>query len=157
MNGDFQRDVALLLLRLSGFGIAFSHGLGKIVLLANGEGERFVDQIANLGFPQPGLFSWAAALAEFVGGILIALGVWTRIAAAFSAVTMFVAAVVRKHLIDHVLAFLFLSSTPPETLDKIGSPEMAFLYLLIFLALVLQGGGRYSLPRLFKKRRTFRS
>ena len=157
MNGELTRNIALLILRLSGFGIAFVHGLDKVVMLTSGEGQRFVDGIGDLGFPMPGLFSWAAALSEFVGGIFLALGVWPRIVAALCAVTMFVAAFVRKHLIDHVLSFIGLSSTPSEALDKIGSPELAFLYLLIFLAIMLLGGGRYALPRLFKKPRMFSS
>jgi uncharacterized membrane protein YphA (DoxX/SURF4 family) len=38
-----------------------------------------------------------------------------------------------------------------EVLEGWGNPERAAVYLLVFLALVLLGGGKYSLDRLVRK------
>ena len=40
-----------------------------------------------------------------------------------------------------------------ETVRSWGSPEMALLYLVVFVALVLTGGGRFALERLRPGRR----
>ena len=121
-------DVGLLLLRL-GFGLtmAFAHGLGKIPPSAG-----FVEGTAAMGFPLPALFAWAAALSEFVGGLLIAVGLATRPAAVLLATTMAVAAFVRHGA------------------DPFADKEMALLYLFASLALAAAGAGRYALDRAFR-------
>ena len=154
MNHEAATQAALLILRIAGFGIAFSHGLEKFIRLATGEGAALIEEVANLGFPAPILFAWAATLAELAGGLMIAFGIWTRVAAAFAAFTMLVAAFAKHKLHLHILSFVALAPVPDETLARWGNPEQATLYLLIFLALVLLGGGRYSLHRLFRKPRT---
>jgi len=145
-------DVALVLLRLSGLAMALYHGRDKVESLAAGEGERLIQSTADLGFPLPALFAWAAALAEFAGGLLIALGLGTRIASAFVAFTMVVAAFGRHHALDHLLTALGLMNVDAETLKSWGKPESALIYLVIFLALVLTGAGRYSLDHLIATR-----
>lgn len=127
-SGDTSRatDVGLLILRL-GFGLtlAFAHGLGKIP-----PSQGFIDgAVAGMGLPAPTLFAWLAALSEFVGGLLIAVGLLTRPAAVFVAMTMAVA-----FLVAHGGAL---------TGDNSG--EMAFLYLVASVALAFTGAGRLSL------------
>jgi putative oxidoreductase len=139
------RDIALLILRLSGLGLAVLHGWGKVVSLANGQGQRFVEGVASMGFPAPGLFAWAAALAEFGGGLLVFLGLATRWAAVSAAFTMLVAAFGQHKLHLHLAVALGLKSVPQETAKAWGNPEMALAYLLPLFALVLLGGGRFAL------------
>lgn len=146
------RDLGLLLLRLSGVALAVWHGFGKIAGLVGGE-SRFPQGVAELGFPQPGLFAWAAALSEGVGGWLIALGLLTRVAAPFAAATMAVAAFGRHRLHEQLLSGIGLRPLPPEVLEELGSPEKALVYLLVFLALSLLGPGRWSLDHLLFRRR----
>ena len=146
------KDIALLILRLSGFGLAFAHGWQKISMLSSGNGAAFLSGVESLGFPMPMLFAWLAALAEFAGGLCVALGIGTRIAAGFAAFTMFVAAFFRHRLLQHIFVWLGTMSPPEEVIQSWGSPERAATYLLIFLALVLLGGGRFSLERLVKRR-----
>lgn len=153
MNRSAAEDTALLLLRLAGFGLAFGHGLGKFVLLTTGEGEPLVRIVAGLGFPLPTFFTWVATLSELVGGLLIGFGIWTRVAAGFAAATMTVAAFLRHHMHRHILSFIGLVPVPDETRQRWGDPELAFAYLVICLALILLGGGRYSLQRLLRKPR----
>ena len=154
MNREWNRDLALLVLRLCGLGLAVGHGWGKVVsLAAEGADARFVGGVAALGFPQPLLFAWAAATAELAGGILVAAGLFTRIAAASAAIAMAVAAFLRHRFAQHVLVWLGILDVPAETRETWGSPEMAAVYLAVFLALTLMGGGRFALERVFRRSR----
>lgn len=153
MSKSLASDVALLLLRLSGLGLALAHGYGKVVALSTGRGDGFIAGVGSLGFPLPALFAWAAALAELLGGLLVAVGVGTRMAAAFAGATMFVAAFVRHHALQRLLVAAGAMQAPEETLRSWGNPELSLLYLLVFAALVLTGGGRFSLDRALPGRR----
>ena len=149
MNPTLGKDLALLLLRLCGLGLAYAHGWAKVVALASGEGARLLSAVAALGFPMPVVFAWAAGLSEFAGGILVALGLGTRIAAPFAAFTMLVAAFLRHHAHEQVLHVLGIAPVSAETLEKWGNPERALIYLICLLAISLLGPGRFSLDYLF--------
>ena len=144
--GSLRIDVALLVLRLAGLSLAIFHGWGKLQGLLLGT-SRFADGLASMGIPMPVAFAWAAALAETVGGVLVFLGFGTRIAAAFCAITMLVAAFVRHHAYDQLLGKLGLATITPEAEKIWGNPELALMYLLAFLALCFAGAGRLSLDR----------
>lgn len=139
------RDLGLLILRLSGAGLALAHGWGKVISLSAGQGERFVAGVAELGFPAPGLFAWAAALSEFVGGLLVLIGLATRVAAVFAAFTMLVAAFLRHKAHLHLMGALGLQQNTPEMLRAWGNPELALVYLCVFVAVALLGPGRLAL------------
>jgi putative oxidoreductase len=128
---DALSAAGLLWLRvLMGVGIAL-HGYGKIF---GGGMDGYAQMVGKLGFPAPTLFAWLSALAEFAGGILVALGLGTRVAAAFVFVNMTVA------------AFHAHSGDPLKV------KELALAYWTIAGAIVLLGGGRLSLDCLFCKR-----
>ena len=137
-------DFALLLLRLAGLGLAIFHGWGKLTRLVGGD-ARFADGLAQMGFPAPLVFAWAAALAETLGGTLVAVGLFTRVAAAFCTVTMLVAAFVRHHALDQLFIRMGLLEVPPERLAVWGNPELALMYLVVFLAVALAGPGSLSI------------
>lgn len=119
----------LLLLRVTfGLTMAFAHGLGKIP-----PGEQFVGGVANMGFPLPIVFAWGAALSEFFGGVFIALGLATRLAAASWVGTMGVAA-----LIVHAA-------------DPFMRKELAFAYLVVGLFFFIVGAGKYSVDGMINK------
>ncbi|MFN3596273.1 MAG: DoxX family protein [Rubricoccaceae bacterium] len=123
-------DAALLLLRVTfGLALALAHGIGKVP-----PSERFVGVTAEMGFPLPVLFAWAAGLAEFVGGLLLAVGLLTRPAAAFASITMAVAAFVR------------------HAGDAFAERELALLYLAVMVVLALTGAGRYSVDAALRRR-----
>ena len=151
-TNERRRDLALLVLRLTGLGLAFAHGLGKLTALAGGE-QRFVEGVARLGFPMPVAFAWAAALTEVVGGLLIAVGLATRVSAAFAAFVTGVAAFLRHHALGHLAAATGLKPVAPEVLESWGKPELALVYMLGFLAIALLGPGRYSLDHWLRARR----
>jgi putative oxidoreductase len=138
------RDIGLLVLRLAGLYLAVGHGWGKLVGLASGQ-SRFVEGVANMGFPMPLLFAWAAAFAEFAGGLALAVGLFTRWAAALAASTMFVAAFVRHRALSQFLSWLGISPATEETLRAWGNPELATVYLLVCVAVALLGPGRFSI------------
>lgn len=118
-------DAGLLGLRLwFGLVLASVHGLGKVTDLA-----KFTAGVATRGVPLPSLLGPAAALSEFVGGILLALGLLTRPSALFVAVTMLVAAL-------HIHAA-----------DPFGKKELAFSYAAAALVVLVAGPGRWSLDR----------
>ena len=129
-------DVALLLLRIgSGSMLIANHGFSKLVsaykYVAHGESWRFIEGVAGLGFPAPAFFAICAALSESIGGALLIVGLLTRYAAAFIAITMSVA------VFRHVSTDLRY--------------ELAAMYLLAAIALMLIGAGRFSLDRKLRK------
>lgn len=125
------QSIGLLWLRVfTGVGIASLHGYGKVL---GGNIERFTEGVAKMGFPMPDVFAWIAALSEFVGGILIVLGLGTRIAALFVMGTVGVAAFVR------------------HAADPFDVKEMALLYFAMAGAIVLLGAGKISLDYLLGK------
>ena len=124
-------DIGLLILRVGvGLAMALAHGLGKIP-----PSQGFIEATAGMGFPIPVLFAWAAALSEFLGGLLIAIGLATRPAALMLAFTMATAA--------------FVAHGPDPFSDK----EMAFVYLVASLTLVATGAGRYAVDRALRRPR----
>ena len=130
IDNSISTDLSLAAFRLfSGLALAFGHGLGKIP-----PSERFINGTGELGFPFPSFFAHAAGISEFIGGLLLAFGLFTRPSALFVAITMFVAAFI-KHADD-----------------SFGSAEKAYLYLGIALVYLIIGSGRYSLDNLFRRK-----
>lgn len=79
--------LGLLVLRLVvGLGLLW-HGWQKVF----GGMEEFTALVQGIQFPLPGFFSWVAALAELIGGALVALGFLARIAAIPPAIGLAVA------------------------------------------------------------------
>ena len=138
------RDIGLLVLRLAGLYLAIGHGWGKLSGLVSGQG-RFLQGVTDMGFPLPVFFAWAAALSEFAGGMLVALGLFTPWAAGFAAFTMLVAGFGRHHAFGQFLSWLGVAPAPEETLKSWGNPELAIAYLLILVAVALLGPGRFSI------------
>jgi putative oxidoreductase len=100
-----------------------------------------------MGLPFPVAMAWAAALIETFGGLLVLVGFGTRIAAILCATIMIVAAFVRHHAFDLFLWKVGVKAVTPEDAKAWGSPELALVYLLAFVALALAGAGRISLDR----------
>ena len=144
---DRARSFGLLILRLSGLYLAFGHGHGKIASLMHGEAQGFIDGVASMGFPQPVLFAWAAACAEFFGGLLVTAGLLTRVGAAFAAFNLLVAAFLRHHAHQQLLG-----GATPEQMKEWGKPELAIVYALAMLCLVFTGPGKFSIDAMISRR-----
>lgn len=126
------KDWGLLALRVAIGVIFIMHGYGKLFGGAPGM-EAFTGMVDRLGFPLPALFAYAAALAEFVGGIAVLLGVCTRFFSVLIAIVMLVALVAVK---------------------KFGFPaaDVDFALLMISIALACMGPGMYSLSCMMGKK-----
>ncbi|MGQ0794135.1 MAG: DoxX family protein [Deltaproteobacteria bacterium] len=122
---ETSTTLGLLWLRgLTGLFMAIFHGYGKIF---GGRMDKFTAGVAELGFPMPEVFAWAAALSEFLGGILIALGLGARISALLLFATMATAAFLQHGA------------------DPIDVKEKALLFLAMSGAIALLGPGKLSL------------
>ncbi len=125
-------DLALLILRVVVGAIFVAHGAQKLFGSFGGPGLKgttgFFDQ---LGLKPAGAMALAAGLTEFVGGLLVAVGLLTPVAALGLVVVMAVAAIT-----IHLQNGFFASE---------GGYEFNLALAGIALALVIAGAGAYSL------------
>lgn len=120
-------DLGLLAMRLiAGLGIAFGHGILKLP-----PSEGFVKGVVGMGMPA--FMAWGATFAELGGGILLALGLFTRPSATLILFTMCVA--------------LF----GVHAQQPFARQELALLYASIALLFVLAGSGRFGVDALIRK------
>lgn len=81
---------------------------------------------------------WFAGVIELIGGFLITLGLFSRLVAFVAAIEMLVA--------------FFKAHFPSGWIPIVNKGELALLFFVIFLVILVYGSGRYSLDRvLFKK------
>ena len=96
-----------------------------------------------LGFPTaamtPPMFGliWFAGAIELVGGALVALGLFTRVAALMMSGEMAIG--------------YFMSHAPRNFFPLLNQGDAAVLYCFIFLYLAVAGGGSWSLDRLMRR------
>jgi putative oxidoreductase len=119
-------DAALLLIRIAS-GLAFLyHGSGILFGAFGGPGpEKFA-----AGMHAPGTIGYLVGLAQVAGGLAILTGLFIRIGAICAAIVM--------------LGAIFLVHLPHGFDINQGGFEYAFTQLLIAVALILAGAGRYS-------------
>jgi len=82
--------------------------------------------IGSVGFPAAVLLAWVVALVEFVGGILILIGLWTRPAALLVSIEF---VVILLFFVRQNLGF------------GVGKAELEILILAVALALLALGAG----------------
>jgi putative oxidoreductase len=128
--GSPTADAGLATLRIiAGLLLALLHGIGKVP-----PQEGFIGWIGAMGFPAPIVFAWLAGAAEFLGGLMIAIGLFTRPAAAF--------------VFIHFVIVVFVAHAG----DPIGDRELAILFGTIALAFAFMGPGRFSIDALIGRR-----
>lgn len=129
-----QTDVALTVLRLV-LGVTFIlHGGQKLFVFGF---DGVTGAFGQMGIPAPGFFGPFVALVEFFGGIAIALGLLTRVAALGVGATM-VVAILTVHL--------------KQGFFNPGGVEFPLSLLASAIALVVTGAGAYSIDALIAKR-----
>jgi putative oxidoreductase len=125
-----HQDLGLLILRI-GIGAMFmAHGFPK---LSGGPSNwaRIGASMANFGLDfAPTFWGLCAALAEFGGGLLLGLGLWTRPACLALAFTMLVASV--KHWAAG---------------DSFVKASHAMELFVLFVAVLFVGPGKWSLDK----------
>ena len=122
-------NLGLLVLRAGSGLLMATHGVGKAQMVLGGT-FQFADPI---GIGQPASLV-LAAFAELVCALLVAAGLFTRLAAIPLIVTMLVAAFV------------------VHGADPLAKKELALMYLACFTAIALLGPGRFSLDRVLLPR-----
>jgi putative oxidoreductase len=130
---DKLAPFALPILRIGIGLILIPHGAQKLFGWFGGMGfERFVQLFSNLGYKPGALWVTLVALTEFVGGILLVLGLFTRLAALALVIFMIVAV----HFTSGK-GFFWTA----------GGLEYSLLILLVGLVFLIRGAGEYSLDR----------
>lgn len=101
-----------------------------------GPQEWFIQDTANMGFPFPVFFAWVAVLTEFVGGILLMLGLFTRPAALLNVFVTFTA------------TFIYHGG------DIGNSGLLSFFFMIMCTCILLFGPGKFSIDFLLHKKLT---
>jgi putative oxidoreductase len=89
----------------------------------------------DLHFPLPIFMAYLRTAAELFGGIMILLGLFTRVGAFLIMITMLVAA--------------FTAGKG----DLLGEAEFTFIYATLCFAIILAGAGKYSLDNILYNRK----
>lgn len=123
-------SIWLLVVRLVVAGTMLTHGLPKLSKLMEGGDIKFGDPI-GLGATVSLVL---AVFSEVVCSILVAVGFYTRLATIPLIITMIVA------------AFVIHSE------DPFGKQELPILYMLVYITLLVFGGGKYSIDTMVRRK-----
>ena len=111
-----------------------------LILAPHGWGKLFGDDLVNvtkrmvaLGLPAPTAWAYWIGLLEFAGGIMLALGLYTRVVAALIAIEM------------AVVSFAVLA---PNWFWTNRGMEYSVMMMLFAICFTLRGGGPLSIDRL---------
>ncbi|MEB3980052.1 DoxX family protein [Mycobacterium sp. 663a-19] len=129
-------DTGLLLLRVAvALLLVFGHATQKLFAWPEGPGLDQAGKLFETWGHRPGKAMAAfAAISELVGGLLLAVGLFTPVGSAVVVATMIVAA----------------AATAPNGLWNLrGGSELALLYGVIAASLAFTGPGKYSLDHAF--------
>ncbi|MBD3274250.1 MAG: DoxX family membrane protein [Candidatus Marinimicrobia bacterium] len=118
-----------LLLRIALGAVFIVHGYAKLTGM-----DGTIGFFGKIGIPLPAFSAWLVALVEFLGGISVLLGIFTRISAGLIAIVMVVAMITVK----------FAQGFS-------GGWEFDFVLFMMALALVIKGDGEFSLDKVVGK------
>lgn len=129
-----RADLALALIRIM-TGLVFTlHGSQKVLGAFGGPGlQAFASWIASLGVP--GILGYAAAFCEFVGGLMLLLGVASRLGA-LMVIPVMLGAIYLVHLKNGFFA--------PD------GYEYPLVLLVMALAVLIGGSGSYGFTHIFE-------
>lgn len=125
-----ETNIALLIARVGISALMLTHGLPKLMKLFTDEPIKFAS-VAGMG---PVLSLSLAVFAEVFCSLLIIAGAFTRLA-------------VIPPLITMLVAVFYIHAN-----DPFSSQEMGLHYILVYILLLIQGSGKYSVDRLLQKR-----
>jgi putative oxidoreductase len=130
MVGDLS-DFGLLVLRVFVGLLLAGHGVQKLFGWFGGSGiAGFSGSLGKMGLRLPRLWAWVAALVETLGGLLVALGVLTPVAAGFL-ISNLVMAIIKVHWRNGFW-------------NTKGGSEFALTLIAALFALALVGPGAYA-------------
>lgn len=122
------RPYAPLVLRLAVGLVFLVHGYMKIQDVG-----QVTTMFGSLGIPGAAFFAWVVTLVELLGGVALIVGLWVHLASKLLAIDMLVA--------------LFLVHFKQGFLVTNGGYEYALVLFAATLALMIMGGGAYSLQK----------
>lgn len=125
------RDVGVLILRLA-FGFQLVKVSWQNAIFPRENLPEFERYLTSLGFPLPHVGVWLASYTEFLGGVLVLLGLFTRWANV---------ALIVNFTLAVLFAHLAISDTYSNTM-----PSTNLLAVNVFL--LLNGPGKFSLDAL---------
>jgi len=136
---DPLQGISWLLLRVTAGLFLTVHGLFKLVTIDGSEmafqlpwqNVGFIKFVESLGFFAPVFFATMATLTEIFGGLLLALGLFTRLSCAFN---IFLMAIIT-----------FAVHWDRGFFAREGGWEYPMMWLLVFFLFLCHGGGKYSL------------
>lgn len=117
-------------MRFAAGAVLVPHGIQKIM---NNSAEGLAKAITAHGLPAPLALAWLAVFAESVGATCLALGLFTRLAAAILWIEMTVIILVFQWEFGYFWTNRGI--------------EYALLWWCLYLAIFFRGGGEYSLDR----------
>jgi putative oxidoreductase len=128
-------DLGLLLIRLMIAAVGMFHGSQKLFAAFGGPGiEGFAKMLDSMRVPVPTVSATLSGCAEFFGGLLLALGLFSRIGNLFFAFNMLVAV----SMVHWKNGF-----------SGQGGYEYPLTLAVVLVALIISGPGRYAVtPRL---------
>ena len=122
-------DAALFILRVGAAALILVHGIPKLLMLFGGGEFQFGDPI-GLGVE---ISLTLSVFAEVICAVLLGLGLATRLAAI-------------PLIINMAVAFFIVHAQ-----DPFQTKELALVFLLIFITLLITGSGKYSLDHYLLK------
>ncbi|MGA9364762.1 MAG: DoxX family protein [Bacteroidota bacterium] len=131
-----HHSFAALVLRLVLGYIFINHGWPKLFKKEFGP-KGLAGFLKTLNIPFPLLFAYAAGIAEFFGGVLLILGLLTRVDALLIAIVMIVA----------MWKVKFKTGLMTRVMEgnRVGGYELDLALFAIAVALIVSGGGTFSL------------
>jgi putative oxidoreductase len=122
------------LMRFATGAILLPHGIQKVFTVPI---SKFAPNIAAKGLPFPEGLTFLTYFAETVAAACLAIGLFTRIAAAMVGIEMLVIVLFFQWQFGYFWT--------------VRGYEFALLWLLLCIAIFFKGGGRYSIDRLIGK------
>jgi putative oxidoreductase len=119
------------IMRFAAGAILVPHGVTKIL---NTPVAKFVPNVAAKGLPLPEVLTYLTYFTESVAAACLAIGLFTRIAAAMIGIEMIVIVI----LFQWQFGYFWTNR----------GYEYALLWALLCIAIFFKGGGRYSVDRL---------
>jgi putative oxidoreductase len=131
---DRMSPYAYALMRFATGAVLLPHGIQKVFFLSIG---RYAQIISGKGLPFAELLAYLTFFTESVAAACLAIGLFTRIAAAMIAIEMI------------VIVFVFQWGFGYFWTNR--GYEYALLWALLCIAIFFRGGGRFSVDRLIGK------
>jgi putative oxidoreductase len=134
------QDLAYPMVRIASGLILIPHGAQKLFGMFGGNINGTAGFFTKVGLEPALPLAYLVGGVEFFGGILIAIGLYTRIAAAGSVILLLVAAI-QVHMIFLDKGFFW---------TKLGY-EYPLLWAILNLAIFFRGGGKFSVDSKMSK------